>query len=75
MPWSLAIRTLTFAIVVLAAASPRALADFKVKQPDAEFGEFEVETVGSYGRSGNPDTNNEQSDEPLKWRLAERHAR
>jgi hypothetical protein len=29
-----------------------ALADFKVKLPDAEFGELEVETVGSYGRSG-----------------------
>jgi len=35
--------------------------DFKVKLPDAEFGELEVETVGSYGRSGNPLTNNEQS--------------
>jgi hypothetical protein len=38
-----------------------ALADFKVKLPDAEFGELEVETVGSYGRSGDPLTNNEQN--------------
>lgn len=51
------------ACVILAQAvvSTSALADFKLKQPDAEAGEFEIETVGSYGRSGNPDTNNEQS--------------
>jgi hypothetical protein len=45
--------------VVLVANAGRA--DFKVKLPDAEPGEFEVETVGSYGRSSNPATNNEQS--------------
>ena len=33
-----------------------ALADFKVTLPDAEPGEFEFETVGTYGRSGNPPT-------------------
>lgn len=51
----------TLAIFLLAVGSTNALADFKVKLPDAETGEFEIETVGSYGRSGNPDTNNEQS--------------
>jgi hypothetical protein len=48
------------AVVMLAAASP-VRADFKVKLPDAEFHELELETIGSYGRSGNPATNNEQS--------------
>ncbi|HVH81674.1 MAG TPA: hypothetical protein VM782_19895 [Stellaceae bacterium] len=38
-----------------------ALADFKVHYPDAEPGEFEFEEIGSYGNSGNPLTNNEQS--------------
>jgi hypothetical protein len=38
-----------------------AQADFKVKMPDAEYQEFEVETIGNYGRSGHPDTDNEQS--------------
>jgi hypothetical protein len=38
-----------------------AFADFKVQPPDAETGEFEFEEIGSYGRSGNPATNNEQS--------------
>jgi hypothetical protein len=51
----------TSAIFALAIAPTDALADFKVKLPDAEAGEFEIETVGSYGRSGNPATNNEQS--------------
>ena len=50
----------TSAILTLAMETA-ARADFKVKLPDAETGEFEIETVGSYGRSGNPDTNNEQS--------------
>jgi hypothetical protein len=51
-------------VVLLAgivAAPAAALADFKVKLPDANPGEWEVETVGSYGRSGNPFLNNEQS--------------
>jgi len=48
------------ALVALLGTSA-ARADFKVKQPDAEYGELEVETVGSYGQSGNPATNNEQS--------------
>src|ERR1700682_2593778 len=51
----------TCAILAFVAMSVSALADFKVKQPDAETGEFEIETVGNYGRSGNPATNNEQS--------------
>jgi hypothetical protein len=38
-----------------------ALADFKVKLPEVNPGEFELETVGNYGRSGNPDTDNEKS--------------
>ncbi len=55
--WSNAATLLT-AVVAMPSA---ALADFKVKLPDAEPGELELETVGSYGRSGNPLTNNEQS--------------
>ncbi|HEU0216152.1 MAG TPA: hypothetical protein VFQ90_05805 [Stellaceae bacterium] len=51
----------TCAILIAAAVPGNARADFKVHLPDAEAGEFEIETVGSYGRSGNPDTNNEQS--------------
>jgi hypothetical protein len=38
-----------------------ARADFKVKQPDAEFGELELESVGNYGQSNRSATNNEQS--------------
>ena len=49
----------TFASLLLL-GSP-AFADFKVHLPDAEAGEFELEEIGSYGRSGNPATNNEQS--------------
>jgi hypothetical protein len=54
-------RAATCAILTLAAMPVSALADFKVKQPDAEFGELELEAVGNYGRSGNPATDNEQS--------------
>jgi len=54
-------RIRTIALLVVAVASGAARADFKVKLPDAEFGEFEIETVGNYGRSGNPALNNEQS--------------
>ena len=55
------IRTLTaVAALVLLTAGP-AWADFKVQLPDAEYGEFEFEPVGSYGMSGNPGTDNEQS--------------
>jgi hypothetical protein len=43
------------------AAPGSVFADFKVHTPDAETGEFELEEVGSYGRSGNPATDNEQS--------------
>jgi hypothetical protein len=50
----------TLAILGVAVVPNTAWADFKVKLPDAEAGEFELETVGSYGRSGNPDTDNEQ---------------
>ena len=38
-----------------------ARADFKVKLPEVNPGEFELETVGNYGRSGNPLTDNEKS--------------
>jgi hypothetical protein len=48
-------------LAALAIAPNTALADFKVHLPDAETGEFEFEEVGSYGHSGNPATNNEQS--------------
>jgi hypothetical protein len=48
-------------LTAVAAMPSPALADFKVKLPDAEPGELELETVGNYGRSGNPVTNNEQS--------------
>jgi hypothetical protein len=51
----------TLTILALAAAPTIALADFKVHLPDAETGEFELEEVGSYGNSGNPAVNNEQS--------------
>lgn len=47
-------------LALLCLATP-ALADFKVHLPDAETGEFELETVGNYGRSGNPLLDNEQS--------------
>jgi len=48
--------------LLIAAGIPApALADFKVHLPDAEAGEFELEEVGSYGRSGNAGTDNEQS--------------
>ncbi|HWD59726.1 MAG TPA: hypothetical protein VG308_15675 [Stellaceae bacterium] len=50
---------MTSAIATCGAAT--AFADFKVHLPDAETGEFELEEVGSYGNSGNPFTNNEQS--------------
>lgn len=49
------------AILTFVAVPVTALADFKVKQPDAETGEFELETVGNYGRSGDPLTDNQQS--------------
>lgn len=48
-------------LAAVAAMPAAAFADFKVKLPDAEPGELEVETVGNYGRSGNPLTDNEQS--------------
>ena len=57
---SISISGFFIAAAMLLGASP-ALADFKVHLPDAEVGEFELEEVGSYGRSGNPETNNEQS--------------
>src|ERR1700693_1392825 len=50
-------------LAVLAAASmtTTARADFKVQMPDAEFGEWEIEPIGSYGNSGRPSADNEQS--------------
>jgi hypothetical protein len=53
--------TSTSAILTLAMLAGNARADFKVHYPDAEPGEFEFEEIGSYGRSGNPATDNEQS--------------
>ena len=38
-----------------------ARADFKVHPPDAETGEWETEAIGSYGTSGLPAADNEQS--------------
>jgi len=46
-------------LISLLALPSAALADFKVQLPDAETGEFEIEHVGSYGASGNPNTDNE----------------
>ena len=51
----------TCAILATLALPGAALADFKVQLPDAEAGEFELEEIGSYGRSGNLSTDNEQS--------------
>jgi hypothetical protein len=56
------LRTLAALLLGAIAAAPAvALADFKVHLPDAEAGEFEFEEIGSYGMSGDPLTNNEQS--------------
>jgi len=49
------------AILAFVVMPVAALADFKVHLPDAETGEFEIEEVGSWGSSGNPATDNEQS--------------
>jgi hypothetical protein len=38
-----------------------AQADFRVKYPDAEPGEFEIENIGSYGQDSRPGENDEQS--------------
>jgi hypothetical protein len=54
------IRTILIVIGTVFAAAP-AWADFKVQMPDAEYGEWEFEPIGSYGASRNPGTNNEQS--------------
>jgi hypothetical protein len=54
-------RALAIVFTISVFSSLPALADFKVKMPDAEFGELEIETVGNYGRSGNPLADNEQS--------------
>jgi hypothetical protein len=51
----------TAASLLAAAIALPARADFKVKQPDAEPGELELETVGSYGQSGRAEHDNEQS--------------
>jgi hypothetical protein len=53
--------SLVSALIAVVLVANAARADLKVKLPDAEPGELEVETVGSYGRSSNPATNNEQS--------------
>ena len=48
------------AIAVLAVCQ-MAHADFRVKYPDAEPGEFEIENIGSYGQDSRPAANSEQS--------------
>jgi hypothetical protein len=53
-------RTILVAGALLLFAPP-AHADFKVKLPEVNPGEFELESVGSVGRSGTPATDNEQS--------------
>ncbi len=42
-------------------AANSAWADFRVKYPDAEPGEFEIENIGSYGQDSRPAFSNEQS--------------
>jgi hypothetical protein len=49
------------AALLLGAKPEPARADFKVQMPDAEYGEWEIEPIGSYGMSGRPDTDNEKS--------------
>jgi len=56
--FALAVVGVAMATLLFASA---ARADFKVKLPEVNPGEFELETVGSYGRSGNPLTDNEKS--------------
>ncbi len=53
-------KALPAALVLLGLWGATSRADFKVKMPDAEPGEFELETIGNYGKSGRSDTNNEQ---------------
>ncbi|HLY45186.1 MAG TPA: hypothetical protein VKQ73_06375 [Stellaceae bacterium] len=48
-------------LAAVAAAPVAALADFKVQMPDAEYGEWEFEPIGSYGMSGRDGMDNEQS--------------
>src|SRR5262249_45427333 len=59
--WSRGLSRLLRCAAVALFMANTARADFKVQYPDAEPGEFELEEIGSYGRSGNPATNNEQS--------------
>jgi hypothetical protein len=57
-------RILFGAVVALIAASSAvtgARADFRVKYPDAEPGEFEIENIGSYGQDFRKAFNSEQS--------------
>jgi hypothetical protein len=48
-------------LIALISVMTVARADFKVQMPDAETGELEIEPIGSYGMSGRPATDNEQS--------------
>jgi len=59
MPELVARAVLLLATVTVAPAA--ALADFKVHLPDAEYGEWEFEPIGSYGMSGRGGMDNEQS--------------
>jgi hypothetical protein len=49
------------ALIAATGVTATAKADFKVHLPDAEFGEWEGELIGSYGTSGRAATDNEQS--------------
>ena len=53
-------RIIAPALMLTVAAMP-AYADFRVKYPDAEPGEFAVENIGSYGQDNRAANNNEQS--------------
>src|SRR5579863_5667826 len=49
------------ALLAATGMATTARADFKVQMPDAEYGEWEIEQIGSYGTSGRAATDNEQS--------------
>lgn len=59
--WRVGVLALGAAVCICAVAPGMALADFKVQMPDAEYGEFEIEPIGSYGNSGRGAFDDEQS--------------
>jgi hypothetical protein len=54
-------RLIGLVILIVAALPTAAVADFKVQMPDAEYTEFEIEPIGSYGMSGRDAFDDEQS--------------